>query len=226
MGSIEDRRAKLKAVKERHLNDEEKLVEVTKEHYRYIHTNLNGRNEPRWRGTRVVKFPQDLILYAQVIFKRTPDYIIETGTHFGGSALFFGDMLELTGGKKVFSIDISHSHNPPPHPRVEHILGSSIDPKIVEYVRSQIPEGAEVMASFDSSHRCRHVLQELRLYKDIITPGQYAVVEDCWTRHDEPFWPYPAVQQFLKENKNWHKYDIERQFIYAVTRGGWLRRLR
>ena len=81
-------------------------IELLKAHYRYIHTSLNGRREPRWRGIRVVKFPQDLILYAQVIFKRKPEYIIETGTRFGGSALFLGDMLQLVGGKKVYSIDI------------------------------------------------------------------------------------------------------------------------
>lgn len=211
-------------IKQRRKDDEEKLRELAIEHYRYIHTNSNGRNEPRWRETRVVKFPQDLLLYAQVIFKRKPDYIIETGTHFGGSALFFGDMLELAGGKKVFSIDVSHAHNPPKHPRVEHILGSSIDPKIVDYVKSQIQEGCSVMASLDSDHRARHVLNELRAYADIVTPGQYMVVEDCWTRREKPYWPYRGVERFLKEDKRYKRFDLEKQFIYAVTRDGWLKR--
>lgn len=161
------------------------LSNVEIQHYNYIHRFGNGIREPLWRGTRVVKFPQDLILYAQVIFKRKPDYIIETGTHFGGSALFLGDMLSLIGGKKVISIDVSHKQNPPAHPMVEYILGSSIDPEIVERIRKEV-SGSKVMVSLDSDHSTKHVLAELRTYQNIVTRGQYMVVEDCWTRHKKP----------------------------------------
>jgi len=194
-------------------------------HYRYIHTFGSGVREPRWRGTRVVKFPQDLILYAQVIFKRKPDYIIETGTHFGGSALFFGDMLQLIGGKKVISIDVSHKLNPPKHPMVEYILGSSIDPEIVERIRREVA-GSRVMATLDSDHSTKHVLAEMRAYQNIVTVGQYMVVEDCWTRHKKPYDPWYAVKKFLEENGRYHRFALEKQFIYAVTKDGWLRRQR
>jgi len=192
-------------------------------YYRHVHFLGNGKREPQWRGTRVVKFPQDLILYAQVIFKRRPDYLIETGTHFGGSALFFGDMLQLSGGKKVFSIDVSHKFDPPKHPLVEHILGSSTDPAIVERIRREVA-GAKVMATLDSDHSTKHVLAELHAYKDIVTRGQYMVVEDCWTRHKKPYEPWYAVKQFLKESTQYKRFDLEKQFIYAVTKDGWLRR--
>lgn len=196
-------------------------IELLKAHYRYIHTSLNGRREPRWRGIRVVKYPQDLILYAQVIFKRMPDYIIETGTRFGGSALFLGDMLQLIGGKKVFSIDIKQEFNPPKHPNVEYIESSSIDPKLVERIRQET-RGKRVMATLDSDHSSKHVLAELKAYESIVSRGQYMVVEDCWTRHDKPYEPYYAVEEFLKENKKYSKIDLEKQFIFAVTKDGWL----
>ena len=195
------------------------------QHYRYIHTLGNGIREPRWRGVRVVKFPEDLILYAQVIWKRRPDFIVETGTRFGGSALFFGDMLQLIGGKKVFTIDVSHECHPPPHPMVEHVLGSSIDPAIVERIRSEVSDG-KVMVVLDSDHSTKHVLAELRAYQDIVTPGQYIVVEDCWTRHKTPYEPWHAVEEFLKENPAFKRFNLEKQFIYAVTKDGWLRRQR
>lgn len=194
-------------------------------YYRYVHTVLNGKREPRWRGVRVVKFPQDLILYAQVIFKRTPDYIIETGTRFGGSALFLGDMLQLIGGKKVFTIDVSNEFNPPAHPFVEHILGSSTDPKIVQDLAEKT-KGGKVMITLDSDHSAKHVLDELRAYAPIVSVGQYMVVEDCWTRHKKPYSPYIATEQFLKEAKGFRRIDLEKQFIYAVTKSGWLKKLR
>ena len=69
--------------------DKPEVEMMRRRYYAYVHKSLNGRNEPRWRGTRVIKFPSDMILYAQVMFKRKPDVLIETGTAFGGSALFF-----------------------------------------------------------------------------------------------------------------------------------------
>jgi cephalosporin hydroxylase len=201
------------------------LSEAEIQHYRHIHTFGNGIREPRWRGTRVVKFPQDMILYAQVIWKRQPDFIIETGTHFGGSALFLADVLSLAGGAKVFSIDVSHAARPPKHPMVEHILGSSTDPEIVERIRREVA-GAKVMATLDSDHSTKHVLAELRAYADIVTPGQYMVVEDCWTRHPKPYQPWYAVEEFLKADTRYRRFNLEKQFIFAVTKDGWLRRRR
>jgi len=203
----------------------DQLNDAAIEYYRYIHTYGNGIREPRWRGTRVKKFPQDLILYAQVIFKRTPDFIVETGTHFGGSALFFADMLSLAGGKKFFSIDVSDKFNPPKHPLVEYVLGSSTDPAIVERIRREVA-GGRVMVVLDSDHSTKHVLEELHAYQDVVTPGQYLVVEDCWTRHHRPYAPWYAVEKFLKENRWFRRVNVEKQFLYAVTKDGWLRRLR
>lgn len=202
-------------------------VELSQEeidYYHFLHRTRRGAREPRWRGTHVVKFPTDLILYAQVIFKRTPKFIIETGTRYGGSAQFFGDMLTLTGGTRVFSIDIGDK-KPPAHPKVEYLVGSSTDPSIVNYIREQVGDGS-VMASLDSDHRAHHVQEELNAYKDIVTPDQYMVVEDCWTWRKEPFWPYKAVQEFLRKNKNYKRFNIEKQFKFAVTKDGWLHRLR
>lgn len=191
-------------------------------YYEFIHFSNGGRHEPRWRGVQVVKFPQDLILYAQVIQKRRPDFIIETGTRFGGSALFFADMLQLIGGKKCISIDIT---NPPPdipdHPNLMFLRGSSIDPDIVEQVKSIVGTGS-VMTSFDSDHSQRHVARELALYAPIVTPGQYMVVEDCWTRHEHPYKPYFAIRGFLAGHPEFSRVNVDKQFVFAVTRDGWL----
>ena len=192
------------------------------DYYKYIHTFGGGIREPRWRGARVVKFPQDLILYSQVIFKRKPDYIIETGTAYGGSAMFFGDMLMLSGGKKVFSIDIKPKVQPPAHPFVEYFLGSSTDPSIVDKIKQQI--NGSVMAVLDSDHRSAHVLKEMEIYSEIVTSGQYMVVEDCYTRKDVPFYPYHAVKKFMEKRTDFKLYNLEKQFIFAVTMGGWLRK--
>lgn len=190
-------------------------------YYRHLHVARGGKNEPRWRNVQVSKFPSDMILYAQVVFKRKPDYIIETGTQYGGSALFFGDLLMLTGGKKVISIDIkAWNPVPPAHPMVEYITGSSVDPTVVEKIRSQIK--GTVMISLDSGHSTDHVSKELEIYSTIVSKGHYLVVEDCWTKWFQPYGPHRAVRRFLKTNKNFDRIACEKQFIFAVTTDGWL----
>lgn len=190
-------------------------------YYRHLHVSRGGKNEPRWRNVAVSKYPSDMILYAQVAFKRRPDYIIETGTQYGGSALFFGDLLMLTGGKKVISIDIK-SWNPTPqeHPMVEYMIGSSTDPSIVEKIKNQLK--GTVMVSLDSSHSTDHVSRELEIYSEIVSKGQYIVVEDCWTKWYQPYGPHRSVRRFLKTHKNFERIECEKQFIFAVTKDGWL----
>lgn len=202
------------------INDDE----LKRSYYRYIHTSLNGKREPRWRGVRVVKFPSDLILYSQVIQKRKPDFIIETGTAYGGSAMFFADMLTLINSEgHVITIDVKAARNPE-HDRVEYLNGSSVDPEIVEKVKEIVGQSM-VMVVLDSDHSTKHVLKEMDLYAPIVTSGQYMVVEDCWTRHEKPYAPYYAVEEFLKKNNDFRRYNLEKQFIFAVTRDGWLRKI-
>jgi cephalosporin hydroxylase len=198
--------------------------EMRIKYYEYIHNPPQGvyKNYPRWRdGALVVKFPQDMILYAQVIFNNKPDFIIETGTWFGGSACFFADMLLLNGGKGVITIDVKSEHQPP-HPMVEYITSSSTDLPMFRRLRSRLKGKGSVMVVLDSNHATKHVAKELELYRQLVTAGQYMVVEDCWTRHEVPYPPHAAVQGFIKDNDEFELKHPEDQFVYAVTRDGWL----
>jgi cephalosporin hydroxylase len=81
------------------------------------------------------------------------------------------------------------------------------------------------MVVLDSDHSTKHVAAELEAWKDIVTKDQYLVVEDCWTYREGPYHPYKAVKDFLKANPNFKRYNIEKQFVFAVTRDGWLRKI-
>lgn len=205
--------------------------QVRGQYYQHIHLKNDGANQPRWRGHKVVKYPTDMILYAQVIFENRPDFIIETGTYLGGSAVFFGDLLSLTGGTKVITVDIRPVHlqdcrerQPDAHPFVEYVLCSSVWEETVSCIRERIPAEARTMVVLDSSHAFDHVWRELELYAPFVTEGQYLVVEDCWADREEPYQPFFAVEQFLKAHKEFEQIPLEEQFIFAVTRGGWLLR--
>ena len=217
------------------MNDEKKAIanspltdDIRKFFYEHMHLRNNGINEPRWRGIQVVKFPADLILYAQTIYTLKPDYIIETGTKFGGSASFFGDMMSLFCGPEAKVITIDVVKRPVPlHPRVEYIIGSSSDRAVVEDVKSRIPGGrGAVMVVLDADHSRTHVMRELRLFAPMVTHRQFIVVEDSYTRDEAMKGPGHAVEWFLTKTDKFQREPVEDQFINAVSRGGWLRRIR
>ena len=58
-----------------------------------------------WLGVPIWKFPFDAFIIQELIFKIKPDYIIETGTNFGGSSLFYASILELLNHGEVITID-------------------------------------------------------------------------------------------------------------------------
>lgn len=200
------------------------LTNFRKQAFFYLH--LLPESWPTWKGRTFRKYGSDMTLYAEMIYETQPDYIIETGTFHGGSAMFFADMLEvLCGGGLVLSIDIRNRPAVNPwHHAVEFIRGSSTDPEVVRRVKNQVFNGS-VMAVFDSDHSFEHVKDELETYKDIVTPGQFMVVEDCYVRGERTSGPYKAVNQFLEHSDNFKQERPEKKYIMSVTREGWLRRM-
>jgi glycosyltransferase involved in cell wall biosynthesis len=71
--------------------------------YRHIHRKMHY---PKYKGLLMQKFPNDMQLYHQVIWENKPEVIVEIGTRFGASALFFQDQLDMIGGGKVITIYI------------------------------------------------------------------------------------------------------------------------
>ena len=72
-----------------------------------------------WLGAEVLKCPFDLWIYQEIIYRIKPDFIIETGTFKGGSALFMASLCDVIGIGHVVSIDISLSPDGRPnHDRI------------------------------------------------------------------------------------------------------------
>ena len=62
---------------------------------RRVQQFVQGREEfkPRWMGVGVIQYPSDLITYAELVYQIRPEVIIETGTNYGGLAVFFATVL-------------------------------------------------------------------------------------------------------------------------------------
>jgi cephalosporin hydroxylase len=182
--------------------------------------DLPEMNRPLWRGTQIGKHPSDLLLYHQAIYRNRPDWIIETGSAQGGSALFFGDMCDLIGHGQVITID-RRIEDRPSHPRVRQLIGNSPH-RVIRNAVLDLVRGQSVMVSLDSDHTALHVSRELAAYSPLVGDGQYLVVEDA--QDTRPGKAYYAVEEFLATHSEWERVPAERQFLVCVTRLGWLRR--
>ncbi|MCW5981717.1 MAG: class I SAM-dependent methyltransferase [Bryobacteraceae bacterium] len=201
------------------------------------YAQLNIWRNMFYLGTPIQKYPNDLAVYQQVILEVKPDYIVETGTAFGGSALFYAHTLDGLGLKnsRVISVDLFDntaevSRRPLWQRYVEFIHASSTDPHAVRRIREKVG-GKKVMMTLDSDHRAQHVYQELEMFSPLVSPGSYLVVED--TLIDgiplEPAagpGPQAALNRFLASNSGkLFEQDLRRDaLILTQNRGGWLRR--
>lgn len=161
--------------------------------------------DARWHGVKLWKSPTDLWLYQELICEIRPALLIETGTAFGGSALFFAHQFDQIGHGRVLSIDINRvKPDYPRHPRISYLggLGSTHKDTLAE-VRSDVGRAqGPIMVSLDSDHSKAHVLAELAVYADFVTPNSYLIVEDtnvnghpAYPEHGPG--PWEAVEEWL-----------------------------
>jgi cephalosporin hydroxylase len=191
--------------------------------YKHIHLRKVDCN---WKGVRLIKMPTDVMLYHKVIWENKPDFIIDSGTKFGGSALFYQDMLDMVGnGGKVISIDKFPSEKVK-DPRVTYIEDGSTSEATIKYIKETVGDKS-VMVVLDSDHSRQHVKRELVAYSDIVTPGQYLVIEDCYmykTGEAQLAGPGEARDWFLKRSRKLVQTDLDQQYLVGFCRGGWLLR--
>jgi cephalosporin hydroxylase len=201
-------------------------------HRLYFESGRYGRSWGRthWRGVRALKCPFDLWVYQEILADVRPELIVETGTRYGGSALFLADCCELLGRGRVLTIDIEHQPDLPEHPRIEYLLGSSVDPAIVERARAAAAGAAPVLVILDSDHRRDHVLAELRAYAPLVTRGSYLIVEDSNLNGHPVFeehgpGPYEAIEAFLAESDELvPDREREEKFFLTFNPMGYLRK--
>ena len=110
-----------------------------------------------WFGVPVMKCPMDLWAYQEIVCRTQPDCIVETGSGFGGSALFMAMICQLLGRGRVVSVDVKPDERRPVHPLITYITGNSVDDDVVHRVRNQmISVDDRVMVILDSDHSAEH----------------------------------------------------------------------
>ena len=211
---------------------------VQADRYNWIH-------QTTWFGEPILQLPQDMFAFQEIIFKTRPKFIIELGTAWGGSLLFYSTIMEAIGGEGIIGVDIYIPDDLKQRvgsfgrlsERIKWVNGSSVDPDTLEKIKSIIGDEKQVMVVVDTFHTHEHVLQELRMYSDLVGVGCYMV---CCDTHVENIpeivanrprpWgkgnnPMTALREFLAENDQFEiDKQIENKLLLTLHPSGYLRR--
>jgi len=185
-----------------------------------------------WLGVEIFKCPSDLVVYQEIIHETRPDFIVECGTKFGGSALYCANICDALDHGRVITIDIEDLPQRPSHPRVTYLLGSTTDLDTLKQVSALIAStSASVMVILDSDHSKQHVLKELHMYSAIVTPGMYLIVEDTNVNGHPAVvshgpGPMEAVREFLKTDRRFIVDRGREKLLLTFNPSGYLQRIK
>jgi cephalosporin hydroxylase len=118
----------------------------------------------------------------------------------------------------------------PEHERITYLTGSSVAPAMLEQVGSHVTRHRPVLVVLDSNHTRDHVLEELRCYADLVTPGSYLIVEDT-NINGHPVLPnagpgpMEAVCAFVEEDRRFVIDRSREKFLVTMHPGGFLKRV-
>jgi len=181
-----------------------------------------------WFGHEMIKCPMDLWVYQELITETKPDWVIETGTFRGGSALYLASILSMLGHGNVVTIDPVDYEGRPEHPRITYLKGSSTDADVQDQLTELVGNG-KCLVILDSDHSQEHVSEELRCFARFVNEDGYLIVEDTnvnghpvYRKHGPG--PMEAVRDFLDEDIRFKSDDRMERFLLTQNPRGYLRR--
>ncbi len=215
---------------------EEKMRAIDEYHILYEKSKIWDKNS--WFGVPCWKLPFDAFVIQELIVRLRPEFIIETGTGCGGSAMFYASICELLGEGKVITVDIENKVDHSKineyewSDRITFLHGGSTNDLIVKQIYEITGKAGDhrCMVMLDSWHTKDHVYREMLLYSPLVPVDGYMIVEDShangnpvpWKWDDEG--PMGAINKWIKTYEEWEAdYECEKHLM-TFNPKGYLRR--
>ncbi len=187
-----------------------------------------------WLGVRTLKSVSDMWNYQEVLTELRPRLVVEFGTAYGGSALYFASVLDGLGlDYRILTVDTLPGRidqQAIDHSRIDVVTASSTSSETAAHI-SQLRSlfAGPMFAILDSDHSGAHVRAELELITPLLASGDYLVVEDS-NLNGHPVMPdygpgpYEAVESYLADHPGAYRRDEAREakFGFTFAPGGWL----
>ncbi len=189
-----------------------------------LHSIQQSLHNYQYRGVPMLKNPFDAALYPMLLWKLKPKTIIEIGSKSGGSALWFGDLLDnYQSEARVLSIDIVKVENVE-HARVTFMEGDGrrLEKVLTPDLLKKLKRPWLVIEDADHSYETSKAV--LKFFDPLLQAGEYIVVEDgiISDLSDDPecnSGPHRALKEFL--GKRGSEYEIDGDYCdffgYNVT---------
>ena len=137
----------------------------------------DGTMRYTYKGVPTCKNPFDLALYQMLLWQQKPRTLIEIGSKWGGSALWFADVLRSFGvDSEIHSVDITPPSISVPGVTFHRGDGRDLATTLPANLMESLPR--PIMVVEDADHHCETVLAVLRFFDHWLATGEYIVVED------------------------------------------------
>jgi cephalosporin hydroxylase len=210
-------------------------VRAEAQHYTY---------QREWAGVPIIRLPDDIVVFQELVWEYRPQRIIETGIARGGSLLLDAAMQRMAGlDPRVLGIDIAifaHTHQlidtHPLSTGIEMLESDSTLAEAVDAAGAFLGDAERSLLVLDSNHTHAHVLGELRALAPLLPVGSYVLVADTiveefpaghyqdrsWDRGNNPM---TAARAFVAERDDFElDLDWSRRALVTEFRDGILRR--
>ncbi|HEX5193959.1 MAG TPA: class I SAM-dependent methyltransferase, partial [Solirubrobacteraceae bacterium] len=185
----------------------------------YTRARLRQHTDDSYASVPLSKFPEDLRVYEHLLWLSDPDVVIELGTQFGASALWFRDRLNALSRyrpgrrRRVISIDYDLRlareslglADRSPASQITLIEADVTDPSLPDRVAALIEPNARCFVIEDTAHVYETTRAALDGFARFVPPGGFFVVEDGCVDVDElridEDWPrgvLPALHDWLQ----------------------------
>lgn len=159
----------------------------------YWRRRIDQHHADSWAGVPLAKFPEDLRTYQHLLWESRADTVIEVGTKWGGSMLWFRDQLRsfeaygrLGREPRVVGVDLVTDHAVTLLDRADRgwreqitlIEGDLLDAATVARLDAAVDPLARCLVVEDAAHTGEVTRAALEALAHLVPKGGFYVVED------------------------------------------------